>query len=262
MHHYPFHIGDYVAHTRHLSPLEDLAYRRLLDAYYLREGPLPSDVTITARLIGLRGHEAEVGIVLEEFFADTNEGWRHSRCDEEIVRYQAMVDGGRKGAATRWAKGGDSPPKARAKGCDSPPIDPPMATRTKNQNQEPSTPQPPKGAGLFEEFWAAYPRKVGKDAAFKSFEKRKPDRAMLDQMLAAIATQKGSPQWTKDAGDYIPHPSTWLNQGRWQDEESSVSVFEQRTAGWSSYARSQAMRLFPDGNIPSGYVPSGSPAGG
>ena len=49
MNYYPFHIGDYIAHTAHLDPIEDCAYRRLLDAYYLIEGPLPADVAACAR---------------------------------------------------------------------------------------------------------------------------------------------------------------------------------------------------------------------
>lgn len=82
-------------------------------------------------------------------------------------------------------------------------------------------------------------------------------------MLAALAQQKKSPQWVKDGGEFIPHPATWLNQGRWQDEVAApLSAFDARTAGWSSYALATARRLFPDGNIPAGYVPSGSPAGG
>lgn len=71
---------------------------------------------------------------------------------------------------------------------------------------------------LFAEFWKAYPRKVGKDAARKAFEKRKPDRALLDLMLVAVAAQQKGRDWTKDGGQFIPHPSTWLNQGRWMDE--------------------------------------------
>lgn len=80
------------------------------------------------------------------------------------------------------------------------------------------TPKAPKGAdGRFEEFWKAYPNKTGKDAARRAFEKRKPDAALLAQMLAAIAAQKAGPKWLKDAGQYIPNPATWLNQGRWAD---------------------------------------------
>lgn len=85
---FPFHMGDYAAHTAHLEPMEDLAYRRMLDAYYLRETPLPLDVAEVARLIRMRGNQAEVQAVLSEFFEQTPEGWRHGRCEEEIARMQ------------------------------------------------------------------------------------------------------------------------------------------------------------------------------
>ena len=68
------------------------------------------------------------------------------------------------------------------------------------------TPKPPAGVeGRFEDFWNAYPRKVGKDAARKAFEKRKPDAALLARMLSAIVAQASSPSWTKDGGQFIPH---------------------------------------------------------
>ena len=50
MRHYAFNVGDYAAATVHLSDAEDLAYRRLLDAYYARELPLPADVDACCRL--------------------------------------------------------------------------------------------------------------------------------------------------------------------------------------------------------------------
>lgn len=79
-------------------------------------------------------------------------------------------------------------------------------------------PSPPKGAdGRFEKFWQAFPSKVGKDAARKAFDKRKPDDALLAQMLSAIDAQRKSPKWLKDGGQFIPNPATWLNQGRWMD---------------------------------------------
>ena len=86
MNYYPFHLGDYASHTGHLDHLEDLAYRRMLDAYYLRESPLPVDVVEIARLIRMRQNLTEVEAVLREFFVLNNEGWSHSRCDEEINR--------------------------------------------------------------------------------------------------------------------------------------------------------------------------------
>ena len=88
MNYYPFHVGDYASHTGHLDPMEDLAYRRLLDAYYLREAPLPADIEQTARLIRMRNNDMEVEAVLNEFFLLTDTGWNHARCDEEIAKMQ------------------------------------------------------------------------------------------------------------------------------------------------------------------------------
>lgn len=86
MNYYPFHLGDYAAHTAHLDILEDLAYRRLLDLYYLREAPIPADVQEAARLIRMKAQAEYVEAVLREFFELSEDGWRHRRCDEEIGR--------------------------------------------------------------------------------------------------------------------------------------------------------------------------------
>lgn len=67
----------------------------------------------------------------------------------------------------------------------------------------------------FAEFWAAYPRKVGRLAAEKAWKLRKPP---LGKVLANIAWQRRSEAWTKESGKYIPMPATYLNQGRWDDE--------------------------------------------
>jgi len=85
---YPFHLGDYAAHTGHLSPLEDLAYRRMIDLYYLRECPLPADWREVARLIRLRDNGTEIEAVLSEFFTLSDSGWSHVRCDAEITKMQ------------------------------------------------------------------------------------------------------------------------------------------------------------------------------
>lgn len=88
MNYFPFHVGDYAAHTAHLEPMEDLAYRRMLDQYYLRESALPADPAEVARLIRLRGNVTEVTAVLQEFFTLTDGGWVSGRCDDEILRMQ------------------------------------------------------------------------------------------------------------------------------------------------------------------------------
>ena len=70
----------------------------------------------------------------------------------------------------------------------------------------------------FEVFWAAYPRHTGKQDAYKAFVKLKPDEALMQAILSGIERQKQSAQWTKDGGQFIPHPATWLNGCRWEDE--------------------------------------------
>ena len=78
-------------------------------------------------------------------------------------------------------------------------------------------------ADLFKKFWSAYPRKVGKTTCLSKFERifkgKAPaeQRSLLERMLSAIATQSRSSQW-QEGERYIPHPTTWLNQGRWEDE--------------------------------------------
>jgi uncharacterized protein YdaU (DUF1376 family) len=122
MNFYPFHIGDYLSHTNHLSNEEDLAYRRLIDLYYQTEQPFTRNLAWLAKRV--KSTEEIVASILVEFFEETPEGWKNKRADEEIAKYKAMQEGGRKGAALRWGKGSDTPPKH-----------PPMQTK----NQEPLT---------------------------------------------------------------------------------------------------------------------------
>jgi uncharacterized protein YdaU (DUF1376 family) len=90
MHYYQFHIGDYASHTRHLSLIEDLSYRRLLDFYYLHEQPIRQrDI---ARQIGMRDQEQDVLAVLNEFFLSTDDGFVSPRADKEIQHYHSKVE--------------------------------------------------------------------------------------------------------------------------------------------------------------------------
>ena len=123
MNFYPFHIGDYISHTSHLSDLEDLAYRRMMDLYYQLEKPFHQSLDIARKI---KSTQAIVDQLLPEFFEwnEEDKSWHSKRADEEIAKYHAMQAGGRKGAEKRWAKGSDSPPNAT-----------PMQTK----NQEPRT---------------------------------------------------------------------------------------------------------------------------
>ena len=77
----------------------------------------------------------------------------------------------------------------------------------------------------------SYPKKVGKFDAKRSFDKRKIDDELLELILKAVARQSGSDAWRKDGGQFIPNPSTWLNQGRWEDEGVSFVSTTSQPAG-------------------------------
>lgn len=94
-------------------------------------------------------------------------------------------------------------------------------TETEAETEAEKTPLPPKGELVvlddFEIFWKSYPRKIGKGAARKAWDKAN-DRPSLADILNTLDLFRRSAQWTKDQGQFIPHAATWLNQGRWADE--------------------------------------------
>ena len=82
----------------------------------------------------------------------------------------------------------------------------------------------------FAEFWSAYPRKVSKAAAQKAWAKLNPG-ALLPELLAALERQKAGDDWSKDGGRFIPHPATWINGRRWEDEPAgSATGTEERAS--------------------------------
>jgi hypothetical protein len=99
----------------------------------------------------------------------------------------------------------------------------PMHT-PKKQNQKPKTKnqiqkgESPRGeyTPAFDKFWDSYPRKVGKGAAFRDWKKIKSRNDT--EILTALEQQKKQDQWQRNNGQYVPHPTTWINQRRWEDE--------------------------------------------
>jgi len=69
----------------------------------------------------------------------------------------------------------------------------------------------------FELFWAAYPKKKNKDKALEYWNK-KEGKPPIAEILAKIEAQKQTEQWTKDNGQFIPYPGSYINAGGWHDE--------------------------------------------
>lgn len=80
--------------------------------------------------------------------------------------------------------------------------------------------------GDFETFWKTYPKKKSKGAALKAWNRIKPTPLLARTILKSIEIAKTSEDWTKNGGQFVPHPATWLNAMGWEDEHENTSEFE------------------------------------
>ena len=67
-------------------------------------------------------------------------------------------------------------------------------------------------------FWQEYPRKAAKAAALKAWQKLNPSPELVERILDHVRDHKRSPDWLKDGGQFVPHPATFLNGRRWEDD--------------------------------------------
>lgn len=81
---------------------------------------------------------------------------------------------------------------------------------------------------LFDRFWKAYPKKVGKDKCSRWFKTHKVTEDFVNDLVLSLQKQSKSQQWSKNKGQYIPHPYTWLNRGGWNDELEYAEPIEQK----------------------------------
>lgn len=74
---------------------------------------------------------------------------------------------------------------------------------------------------MFDEFWEAYPKKVGKQPAHKKWKQKHLD-AKAEMIIADVIWRKGrSQQWNKG---FVPNPATYLHQERWDDERDDIQA--------------------------------------
>jgi hypothetical protein len=78
----------------------------------------------------------------------------------------------------------------------------------------------------FKLFWKIYPRKVARKVAFTSWQKINPDQNTFKKIMCGLEAYIKSGQWNEVK--FIPHPATWLNQQRWNDEIKGEQNAEDR----------------------------------
>ena len=238
MHYYQFNIGDYITHTAHLDESEDLAYRRMLDWYYLHESPLPDSVEQIAKYIRMRTHTESIANVLSEFFIAGEYGYHQKKADEQIDAYKAKSDKAKASASARWSK---KPIERDASA---------LQTQSEgNANHKPLTinhkpiNKPLDQSAIdrelmFEEFWLSGIRKVGKKAAKSRYIKiLKNLKGVSDQDFnARLITDVKKRLSMNQLGFAEMHPTTYLNGERWNDDliktELKANAYSQPAIGF------------------------------
>lgn len=110
-------------------------------------------------------------------------------------------------------------------------------TEERRGETEPCSPSASESADDgFADFWEQYPKKVAKPAAEKAWRKAKPSKQLLADLMAGLERQKASADWQKDGGRFIPHPATWLNGRRWDDELPQPAAQQAPDSGNSVFA--------------------------
>ncbi len=226
MHYYQFHINDFIGETHFLNNHETSIYLKLFNHYLHEEKPLKNNKIFLQRLCG--ASEDEVMNVLNLFFELKEDSWHRDNLDLIIREYQSNKEansrGGKKSALNRKKKLADNTSSSALQLTNN------HKPLTINQEPEINKEETETNKQLtnevicsenvsleqFEEFWNIYPKKVGKEAARREWVRLNPD---LERIKNSLGWQKTCKEWSGEDGRYIPHPSKYLLEHRWEDEK-------------------------------------------
>lgn len=237
---YAYFPADFEEGTADFTLAEVGAYQRLLNAQWAKKGIPGDNLGALSRILRCTPAVAKSvwGKVTDKFTRCSDGLWRNKRLAHERelaeAAQQKARDNGAKGAEKRWQKDSEpiSPPNGNpmhpAIANASPPLwqndssPDPHNDHSKERSDRPPVRPPASNMaplrGRFDAFWAEYPKKRAKGAAWKAWQKLKPSSELTSQMLTALRRQRSSSDWRDSK--FIPHPATWLNDERWSDEPS------------------------------------------
>lgn len=224
----PLYVGDYLADTTHLTCTEHGAYLLLLMAMWRAGGSLPNDDARLARFARCtKGQWERMRPVLIGFFQQSDDVLTQGRMARELTKHSGAVEQRRQaGSNGGKAKAAKYQEKVLA-GANLPPKQPKPEPIDNSEAKASSISRPQPKPNGFARFWEAYPNKTGKGAAETAYAKALkridgPDPPAV--LLAALERVK--PTW-RDR-QFIPNPTTWLNQDRWEDQPETVVPLDVR----------------------------------
>ncbi len=229
---FPFYVSDFDGDTRHMSVESIGIYIRLL-IYQWTNGKIPSSEAMLVRIAGC-GHDQfmecwnnEIGTCFESFNSgDAGPAYRNKRLKIERDKVLAATEQRRQAGK----KSGESRRKSSKKQPHRTSVPFPFEresneTATIQSHNHKKKDQP---TGRFEEFWEAYPKKVGKKPCAVKWKARQLDR-LADQIIENVRDRiKGDDQWLRG---YVPNPLTFINQDRWDDPIQKESAGEKAQRG-------------------------------
>lgn len=188
--------ADYLLDTVDLSLAEHGAYTTLMFRYYWDGSIQEKDKYRACRTAEER---ASVDAIIARFFHVENGVLKHHRIEREMVKLAAFVE--------HQSKAGRASAEARR-----------------------GRPKPQRLNGAkhqilgFDAFYAAYPLHKGRAKAEKAWQSIAPDEALCERIMQAVKAQTASAEWKRENGKFIPHPTSWLNGKRWEDEVTVAAI--------------------------------------
>lgn len=233
MHYFKRNIGDYHKKAGRLSILEHGAYTLLMDACYDRERFPTEEEAIDWCWARTEEEEAAVRFVLSKFFTQVGGVFVQERIQDEIAAYHAksqknkeIAEQREEAKRTKRAQAGTKRTPVEHEACTNEHLtknQEPITNNQETKDQEHTVAAAPDAVAkpaddLFAKFWKLYPVKKGKAKAEAAWSKLKVTDDLFTLITQGLARQVVCHDWAKEGGQYIPHPTTWLNGKRWEDE--------------------------------------------
>ena len=79
-----------------------------------------------------------------------------------------------------------------------------------------------RGKVSFDKFWTSYPKKIRLEECWKVFDSLNLDEPQFEKIMKALERQKKSEGWRREEGRFVPAPSVWLKDRRWEEETPGI----------------------------------------